>query len=56
MCDYSLHAVASRPAELGDTLAVTSFLAHPRTGFAGENSPPSPCACFRGPNSLSITL
>jgi hypothetical protein len=36
MCDYSLHAVASRPAEAGDRLISTAF---PRTvtrGFAAE--------------------
>lgn len=36
MCDYSLHAVASRPAEAGERLVSTTF---PRTvtrGFAAE--------------------
>src|SRR4051812_24833959 len=39
MCDYSLHAVASRPAQVGETLITTAF---PRTtthGFASESAP-----------------
>lgn len=36
MCDYSLHAVASRPARLGDALIVTSFRGTPTLGFASK--------------------
>jgi hypothetical protein len=34
MCDYSLHAVASRAAELGETLVSTSFRGSSTAGFA----------------------
>ena len=34
MCDYSLHAVASRPAELGETLVSTDFQGSCTRGFA----------------------
>jgi hypothetical protein len=34
MCDYSLHAVASRPAKVGETLISTSFRGAPTLGFA----------------------
>jgi hypothetical protein len=39
MCDYSLHAVASRPAKLGDILIVTSFHGTPTRGFAAKEQP-----------------
>ena len=38
MCDYSLHAVASRPAKAGETLITTSFRGGTR-GFAAEAEP-----------------
>lgn len=34
MCDYSLHAVASRPARLGETLVSTDFRGTSTRGFA----------------------
>ena len=34
MCDYSLHAVASRPAEVGETLISTGFRGAQTLGFA----------------------
>jgi hypothetical protein len=34
MCDYSLHAVASRPAKVGETLVSTSFRGSVTLGFA----------------------
>jgi hypothetical protein len=34
MCDYSLHAVASRPAKVGETLVSTSFRGAQTLGFA----------------------
>jgi hypothetical protein len=34
MCDYSLHAVASRPAKVGETLISTSFRGTSTLGFA----------------------
>jgi hypothetical protein len=38
MCDYSLHAVASRPAKVGEMLITTSFSGGTR-GFAAEGEP-----------------
>jgi len=37
MCDYSLHAVASRPAEVGEKLVSTKFRSTTTRGFAAEN-------------------
>jgi hypothetical protein len=34
MCDYSLHLVASRPAQVGDKLVTTRFRASYTRGFA----------------------
>jgi hypothetical protein len=34
MCDYSLHAVATRPAEAGETLVSTKFRGTATRGFA----------------------
>jgi len=34
MCDYSLHAVSSRPAKVGDKLVSTSFISSFTRGFA----------------------
>ena len=39
MCDYSLHAVATRPAEVGETLITTTFPGTATRGFAGESDP-----------------
>jgi hypothetical protein len=39
MCDYSLHAIASRPAKVGETLVSTSF---PRTSTRGFAAPGEP--------------
>ena len=36
MCDYSLHAVASRPAKVGERLISTSFPRTSTRGFAVE--------------------
>src|SRR5215218_2204847 len=36
MCDYSLHATASRPAKAGDQLISTSFKRSITRGFAAE--------------------
>lgn len=46
MCDYSLHAVASRPAELGETLVSTTFPLTTTRGFASENNP-NVAVCLR---------
>jgi len=39
MCDYSLHAVASRPAEVGEELVTTTFRGTSTRGFASEKEP-----------------
>ena len=39
MCDYSLHAVASRPAQVGETLITTTFPLTTTRGFASESAP-----------------
>lgn len=39
MCDYSLHAVASRPAKVGETLVSTKFPMTVTRGFAAEGEP-----------------
>lgn len=36
MCDYSLHAVTSRPAEVGETVVTTTFRGTSTRGFASE--------------------
>jgi hypothetical protein len=37
MCDYSLHCVASRPAQAGETLTVTNFYGTSTRGFASPD-------------------
>src|SRR6202140_1391767 len=39
MCDYSLHAVASRPAQIGETLITTTFRGTSTRGFSSEREP-----------------
>ena len=39
MCDYSLHAVATRPAEVAETLVSTRFQSTTTRGFASPNNP-----------------
>ncbi len=39
MCDYSLQAVASRPAKAGETLITTTFRGAGTRGFAAEAEP-----------------
>ncbi|HLX18242.1 MAG TPA: hypothetical protein VKS24_23885 [Bradyrhizobium sp.] len=39
MCDYSLHAVATRPAQVGETLITTAFRGTSTRGFASEREP-----------------
>ena len=36
MCDYSLHAKASRPAKVGEKLVSRKFAGTPTRGFAAE--------------------
>ena len=37
MCDYSLHLVASRPAQVGDELVSTRFVGTMTRGFAAAD-------------------
>lgn len=39
MCDYSLHHIASRPAQVGDRLVSTKFVNTPTGGFSGIDNP-----------------
>jgi hypothetical protein len=39
MCDYSLHAVATRPAQVGETLVSTKFRSTTTRGFASPDNP-----------------
>ena len=39
MCDYSLHALATRPAKVGETLISTTFRGTSTRGFASESDP-----------------
>ncbi len=39
MCDYSLHAVATRPAEVAETLVSTKFKSTTTRGFASPGNP-----------------
>jgi hypothetical protein len=39
MCDYSLHAVATRPAQVGETLITTTFRGTATRGFASKDEP-----------------
>lgn len=39
MCDYSLHALATRPAVVGETLVSTNFRGTSTRGFASESAP-----------------
>ena len=39
MCDYSLHAVTSRPAEVAETLVSTKFQSTTTRGFASPDNP-----------------
>jgi len=46
MCDYSLHAVASRPAEASEVLVSTKFMGTHTRGFASP-SDPTTAVCLR---------
>ncbi len=39
MCDYSLHNIASRPAEVGDQLVATDFAISITRGFSAVGEP-----------------
>src|SRR5947209_16819362 len=46
MCDYSLHAVATRPAEVAETLVSTKFQTTSTRGFASPDHP-NVAVCLR---------
>jgi hypothetical protein len=48
MCDYSLHAVATRPAQVGETLITTTFRGTSTRGFASEREPAVAVCMLRG--------
>ena len=53
MCDYSLHAVESRPAQVGDKLRSTSFTNCFTRGFAAEGEP-NVAVCLRPGTELAF--
>ena len=53
MCDYSLHAVATRPAEVGETLVSTKFQMAGTRGFASPDSP-RVAVCLRPGTELAF--
>jgi hypothetical protein len=54
MCDYSLHAVATRPAKVGETLITTTFPGTSTRGFASE-SEPNVAVCLLQGTELAFT-
>src|SRR4051794_31736410 len=53
MCDYSLHAVASRPAEVAETLVSTKFRSTTTRGFANPDDP-TVAVCLRPGTELAF--
>jgi hypothetical protein len=53
MCDYSLHAVATRPAEVAETLVSTQFPRTTTRGFAGTDDP-RVAVCLRPGTELAF--
>src|ERR1043165_8876654 len=53
MCDYSLHAVASRPAEVAETLVSTKFRSTTTRGFASPDTP-TVAVCLRPGTELAF--
>jgi hypothetical protein len=53
MCDYSLHAVANRPAELAETLVSTKFPNTTTRGFAAPDNP-NMAVCLRPGTELAF--
>jgi hypothetical protein len=53
MCDYSLHAVESRPAKVGDRLVSTSFMNCFTRGFAAVGEPQT-AVCLRPGTELAF--
>jgi hypothetical protein len=53
MCDYSLHAVATRPAEVAETLVATRFQSTATRGFASPDNP-RVAVCLRPGTELAF--
>jgi hypothetical protein len=53
MCDYSLHAVETRPAQVGDKLRSTNFVNCFTRGFAAEGAP-NVAVCLRPGTELAF--
>lgn len=53
MCDYSLHNVASRPAQVGDRLVTTTFERSCTRGFAAVGQP-EVAICLRPGTELAF--
>ena len=53
MCDYSLHGVVSRPAEVGDKLVTTHFTNSFTRGFAAVGAP-NVAVCLRPGTELAF--
>src|SRR6202158_1500021 len=53
MCDYSLHAVTTRPAEVAETLVSTKFQTAGTRGFASPNNP-KVAVCLRPGTELAF--
>lgn len=53
MCDYSLHAVASRPAQAGDQLITTGFRGTSSRGFAAREDR-SVAVCLRAGTEIAF--
>jgi len=49
MCDYSLHAIETRPATVGETLITTTFRGTSTRGFASESEPNVAVCRLQGP-------
>ena len=54
MCDYSLHALATRPAVVGETLITTTFRGTSTRGFASEREPAVAVCMFPGTDWRSL--
>jgi len=53
MCDYSLHAVANRPAEVAETLVSSIFQSTTTRGFASPDNP-QVAVCLRPGTELAF--
>jgi hypothetical protein len=53
MCDYSLHAVATRAAKVGETLVSAKFRSTTTRGFAGTDDP-QVAVCLRPGTELAF--